>query len=109
MLAIARMTEVELTEHDDQIDQTARVLKVMGHPLRLKILCMLGDQEMRVQDIVEGVGTTQSNVSQHLGALFEQRLLDSRRESNRVYYRIGDSRTLSLIGAMQELFCRPSG
>lgn len=70
---------------------------------------MLGDQEMRVQDIVEGVGTTQSNVSQHLGALFEQRLLDARRESNRVYYRIGDSRTLSLIGAMQELFCRPSG
>lgn len=39
MLATARMTEVELAAHDDQIDQTARVLKVMGHPLRLKILC----------------------------------------------------------------------
>ena len=41
----------------------------MSHPLRLKILCILGDSEFSVQDIVDTVGTSQSNISQHLGIL----------------------------------------
>jgi predicted transcriptional regulator len=41
----------------------------MSHPLRLKILCVLGDKEVSVQDIVENVGTSQSNISQHLAIL----------------------------------------
>ncbi len=55
-----------LIDRDEHIELAARALKAISHPLRLKILCVLGDQEKSVQDIVEMVGTTQSNISQHL-------------------------------------------
>jgi DNA-binding transcriptional ArsR family regulator len=51
------------------IEIASRSLKAMSHPLRLKILCTLGNREVCVQGIVENVGTSQSNISQHLAIL----------------------------------------
>ncbi|MES9967501.1 MAG: metalloregulator ArsR/SmtB family transcription factor [Sedimenticola sp.] len=90
---------------DEDIERASRSLKAMSHPLRLKILCTLGDQEVSVQDIVEQVGTSQSNISQHLAILRDKGILASRKDANRVYYRVSDSRTLQLIGMMREVFC----
>lgn len=95
----------DLITQDDDIERASRSLKAMSHPLRLKILCTLGDQEISVQDIVEHVGTSQSNISQHLAILRDKGILASRKDANRVYYRVGDSRTLRLIGMMREVFC----
>jgi len=97
-----------LISRDEDIDRASRSLKAMSHPLRLKILCTLGDQELSVQDIVERVGTSQSNISQHLAILRDKNILASRKDANRVYYRVGDSRTLQLIGMMREVFCHSS-
>ncbi|MBI3067662.1 MAG: winged helix-turn-helix transcriptional regulator [Betaproteobacteria bacterium] len=94
-----------LIDREEHIEQASRALKAMGHPLRLKILCVLGDQEISVQDIVECVGTSQSNISQHLAILREKSVLRTRKDANRVYYRIGDQRILTLIGMMREVFC----
>ena len=94
-----------LIDKEEHIEQAARAMKAMSHPLRLKILCVLGDQEVSVQDIVESVGTSQSNISQHLAILREKGVLRTRRDANRVYYRVGDTRTLSLLGMMREVFC----
>jgi ArsR family transcriptional regulator len=93
---------------DDDIDRASRSLKAMSHPLRLKILCTLGDEEVSVQDIVEQVGTSQSNISQHLAILRDKGILASRKDANRVYYRVSDYRTLKLIGMMREVFCTHS-
>ena len=41
-----------LIEKEEHIEQASRAMKAMAHPLRLKILCVLGNQEMSVQDIV---------------------------------------------------------
>jgi len=95
----------DLITQDDDIERASRSLKAMSHPLRLKILCTLGDQEISVQDIVEHVGTSQSNISQHLAILRDKGILASRKDANRVYYRVGDSRTLRLIGMMRDVFC----
>lgn len=95
----------DLLKKDEDIDRAARSLKAMSHPLRLKILCTLGDLEASVQDIVEQVGTSQSNISQHLAILRDKGILVSRKDANRVFYRVGDARTLRLIGMMREVFC----
>ena len=94
-----------LISQDDEIDRAARSLKAMSHPIRLKILCVLGNQETSVQDIVDSVGTSQSNVSQHLAILKDKGILHSRKDANRVYYKVGDIRTLRLIEMMREVFC----
>jgi DNA-binding transcriptional ArsR family regulator len=95
-----------LMTQDEDIERASRSLKAMSHPLRLKILCVLGDREISVQEIVDHVGTSQSNISQHLGILRDKGILATRKDANRVYYRVGDARTLRLISMMQEVFCR---
>ncbi len=97
-----------LLASDDDIERASRSLKAMSHPLRLKILCTLGDQEVSVQDIVEQVGTSQSNISQHLAILRDKGILASRKDANRVFYRVSDFRTLQLIGMMRQVFCSHS-
>lgn len=94
-----------LLQRDEDINRASRSLKAMSHPLRLRILCTLGNQEVSVQDIVDSVGTSQSNISQHLAILRDKGILASRKDANRVYYRVGDARTLRLIDMMQEVFC----
>ena len=64
-----------LIDRDEDIQQAAQAIKAIAHPLRLKILCVLGDQEVSVQDIVEQVGTSQSNISQHLSILRDKGVL----------------------------------
>jgi len=96
---------VDMLARDEDIEQAARSLKAISHPLRLKILCVLGHQEVNVQDIVEQVGTSQSNISQHLAILRDKGFLVARKDANRVYYRVSDQRTLRLLSMMQEIFC----
>ena len=98
-------TNPTLITRDEDIERAALSMKAMAHPLRLKILCTLGDQEVSVQEIVELVGTSQSNISQHLAILRDKGILSSRKDANRVYYKVGDARTLRLIGMMREVFC----
>jgi ArsR family transcriptional regulator len=97
--------DLELFANDADIERASRSLKAMSHPLRLKILCTLGDEEVSVQHIVDHVGTSQSNISQHLAILRDKGILAARKDANRVYYRVGDARTLRLIGMMREVFC----
>nr|WP_242513190.1 metalloregulator ArsR/SmtB family transcription factor [Halochromatium salexigens] len=98
-------SELALFADDADIERASRSLKAMSHPLRLKILCTLGDEEVSVQHIVEHVGTSQSNISQHLAILRDKGILAARKDANRVYYRVGDARTLRLIVMMREVFC----
>ena len=91
--------------NDADINRAARCLKAMSHPLRLKILCVLGTQSISVQDIVEEVGTSQSNISQHLAILREKDILGYKKEANRVYYYIDDERMLQLMSMMRDVFC----
>lgn len=98
-------TIIDLIDKHEHIETAARALKAIAHPLRLKILCVLGENEVCVQDIVEAVGTSQSNISQHLAILRDKAVLQTRKDANRVYYRICDQRTLQLIALMREVFC----
>lgn len=95
----------EMMGQEDVIEQASRSMKAISHPLRLKILCILGEKEVSVQDIVESVGTSQSNISQHLAILRDKGVLKTRKDANKVYYRIGDARVLQLIKMMRDVFC----
>lgn len=95
----------KLIDKDKDILQASRAIKAIAHPLRLKILCVLADKELSVQEIVDSVGTSQSNISQHLAILRDKEVLATRKDANRVYYRVSDPRTLKLVGMMRDVFC----
>ena len=98
---------IDYSNADQQkdVETASRSLKAMSHPLRLMILCKLGEGEFSVQDIVDNVGTSQSNISQHLGILKDKGVLTTRKEANKVFYRVSDERTLKLLEMMREVFC----
>ena len=95
----------DLIGKSDNIREASEAMQAMAHPLRLKILCLVGNQELSVLEIVEAVGTSQSNISQHLAVLRDHRLLTSRKEANKVFYRIDDPRVLKMISLTREIFC----
>ncbi len=97
--------EVSIIDSDKDIEVAARSLKAMAHPLRLKILCKLENKKLSVQEIVEIIGTSQSNISQHLAIMRDKGILISSKDANKVYYRIEDPRTFKLISMMKEVFC----
>ncbi len=91
---------------EEDTELTALALKAMAHPLRWRILCVLGDEEMTVTELVESIGTSQSNISQHLELLKRKNILVSRRDANRVFYSIRNKQLLLLIGNMSEVLCK---
>ena len=105
LTTLSAVDSKQLLARAADIEVASRSLKAMSHPLRLKILCTLGDGEVCVQGIVDNVGTSQSNISQHLAILRDKGILSCRKDANKVYYRVGDERTLQLLGMMQEVFC----
>ena len=95
----------DLIGRTENIEEASAAMQAMAHPLRLKILCLVGNQELSVLEIVEAVGTSQSNISQHLGVLRDHGILVARKEANRVFYRIEDPRILKMISLTREIFC----
>ena len=59
-----------------------------------------------VGEIVEKIGTSQSNVSQHLDQLRNKNIVKSRRDANRIYYCVRNENLLELIGTMRNVLCR---
>jgi ArsR family transcriptional regulator len=95
----------DLIGKGDSIRQASSAMQAMAHPLRLKMLCLVGNEELSVLEIVEAVGTSQSNISQHPAVLRDQGLLVARKEGTKVFYRIGDARVLKMISLTREIFC----
>ena len=89
----------------ENIEQAAVAMQAMSHPLRIKILCLLSSGEMMVQEITDAVGSTQSNISQHLAILRACGMINSRKVATKVLYRIEDARILKMISLTREIFC----
>lgn len=76
---------------------SVKVLKALGDETRLKILEFLKDEEKCVCEIVPHIGTSQSNVSQHLRILKDANLVTDRREGRSTYYSIVDERIFDCL------------
>ena len=99
------MTEVTLLEKQEDIEKATKALKAMAHPLRLKILCALKADELPVLEIVKQVGSSQSNISQHIDILRTKDIVESRRDGNKILCKVKDAKILKLVANMQAVFC----
>jgi DNA-binding transcriptional ArsR family regulator len=74
----------------------ARRFRVLGDPMRVRILDLLRDGELSVNELADRLQAGQQNVSKHLALLADARVLARRKEGNRVYYRIADTAVFDL-------------
>jgi len=81
----------------------AQLFRALGHPVRIRILELLRDGERTVGDLQAELDLDSSGTSQHLAALRQHGLLDSRRAGTSVYYRIKDPRVSQLLAVAKQI------
>lgn len=89
----------------DECESVSQILKSLSHPVRLKILCQVIEKEKSVGDLTRLCEISQSSMSQFLGRMKEEGMLESRREGHHIYYRISDPKLLKLLRALKEIYC----
>jgi len=93
----------------DNAGKASDLLKVMANQSRLMILCNLIEGEKTVHSLQQFVGLSQSALSQQLAILRGQKLVNTRREAQSVYYSLASSEAQSVIETLYELYCKPDG
>ncbi len=81
-------------------DREAEILKVLGHPIRLKIVAGLMSQSCNVKKIWECLALPQATVSQHLALLKNKGIIEGRREGVEVFYHVVSEEARSIVGAL---------
>ncbi len=81
---------------NDLAELIARRFRVIGEPMRIRLLDRLRDDEATVNELAEALGASQQNVSKHLAVLAEVGIVGRRKEGNRVYYSVVDEGIFSL-------------
>ncbi len=81
---------------DDLVELIADRFRVLGDPTRIRLLDRLHEGEASVLELTELIGTTQQNVSKHLGVLQRARIVGRRKQGNFAYYRIVDDGVFAL-------------
>ena len=81
---------------DDLVELIAERFRVLGDPTRIKLLDRLREGEATVGELRRLVGTSEQNVSKHLGLLQRSGIVARRKMGNFAYYRIVDEGVLSL-------------
>ena len=81
---------------DDLAELVAQRFRVIGEPMRIKLLDQLREGERSVGNLVEVLGATQQNVSKHLGVLHQAGIVSRRKDGNRVIYAIADDSVFAL-------------
>ncbi|MEW4983774.1 MAG: metalloregulator ArsR/SmtB family transcription factor [Cycloclasticus sp.] len=94
-----------LINNDDEISKAAELLKVLSHPIRLKIICQLGLEEKTVQQLIDSVGSTQSNVSQHLAIMRNNGVLQYRKNATQVLYSVSEKAAIDLVQLLKNIYC----
>jgi ArsR family transcriptional regulator, zinc-responsive transcriptional repressor len=80
------------------LDHVAKMLKLLAHPHRLKIIEILEGTEGRpVQEIAELLDLPSSATSQHLNLMQRVGLVKGERKGRRMIYRISDARSVSIL------------
>ena len=90
----------------DLVELIARRFRVLGEPMRIRLLDHLREGEATVGDLSQALDSSQQNVSKHLAVLTDAGVLARRKDGNHVYYRIADQGVLALCedvcGSLQE-------
>lgn len=81
----------------------AEFFRVLGHPVRVRILELLKDGERTVGDLQQELQMDSSGTSQHLGVLRKHGILEGRRVGTSVYYGVRDTRIFELLTVAREI------
>ncbi|MBN8516677.1 MAG: helix-turn-helix transcriptional regulator [Candidatus Accumulibacter sp.] len=85
------------------------VLGVLANTNRLLLMCQLSQGEKCVGELEELLDLHQPTLSQQLGVLRSEGLVNTRRDGKKIYYSVADARVLALLATLYEMYCPQAG
>ena len=98
----------DLAQMQAAAGKASSLLKALSHPDRLILLCQLSQGEYCVSELEEMLGIHQPSLSQQLGILRQEALVETRRDGKQMYYRIASEDALAILQVLYNRFCPPS-
>lgn len=98
---------IDIDAMEAQANKASSVLGALSNEKRLVILCQLVDGERSVNDLTELLGAPQSTISQHLGVLRREGLVQTRRDAQTLYYSLAGNEARAILETLQALYCPP--
>jgi DNA-binding transcriptional ArsR family regulator len=96
------MAEVTERISVDVVQDASRVLRCIGHPIRLRIIELLDSRgELNVSAVQEALGLEQATASQHLNLMRDKAILRSRRDGVNVFYEVRDDKVVQIINCLR--------
>ncbi|HTH59906.1 MAG TPA: metalloregulator ArsR/SmtB family transcription factor [Paraburkholderia sp.] len=89
----------------DSAAKACALLKALAHEDRLLLLCQLTEGERNVGELEALVGVRQPSLSQHLGVLRDEGLVETRREGKYIYYRLASFEVIQVMQTLSGLYC----
>lgn len=98
------MAKLKFEMTNKQLENAVKGMQGVAHPVRLKILYALNKQELSVGELSSFTNVSQSVTSQHLSKMKDYGILDSRKESNKVFYYIKENKYQKLLQNIVTMF-----
>lgn len=96
---------IDLDSMRASASRTCGMLKTLSNPDRLLLLCQIAQGERCVSDLEEALDIHQPTLSQQLGVLREDGLVNTRRDGKRIYYSMASSEAMAVMEVLYEQFC----
>lgn len=94
-----------LEDMEARAGEVAKLLKTLAHPARLMLACTLVEGEFSVGALEERLDIHQPSLSQQLTVLRDAGLVETRRESRQIFYRLTEEKAAQLIAALYHIYC----
>lgn len=101
------MQNMQMADLENNASEASGLLKVMSNQWRLLILCHLTEGEKSVQELQKTLGMGQSALSQHLAILRYEKLVETRREAQSIFYSLASKEAEMLLMTLHSIYCPP--
>lgn len=99
-------SDISFEGFEARATEAAQMLKALSNEKRLMILCKLLEHgEMNVNALIDDVGLSQSAMSQHLARMREEKIVETRRDAQQIFYRVADPRVREILAALKRAYC----
>jgi DNA-binding transcriptional ArsR family regulator len=102
------MQQIDPQKLVENAEKASKLLKAMSHTSRLMVLCYLMNGECPVSALNQAIPLSQSALSQHLAGLRQAGLVDTRRESQAIHYRLKSKAVSGILEALYRIYCDPN-
>ena len=102
---LTALNDCEVAALRESASQACALLKALANEDRLLLLCQLVQGERNVGELESLTGIRQPTLSQQLGVLRNEALVNTRREGKWIYYSVASQEAMAILGTLHSLFC----